>query len=156
MAARTPTDTIQTFFDALNARDVERAVRLVAPSYRGRDVTRSSLTRGREQARREIRAGMRAFSDLTFSLPACVADAPHVSVRWEMEARHDGSFLHVPATGRDVSVSGMGFFTVRDAQIVRAVHLWDFAGLLRTCGLLPNLPGDADPSAAPGEGDTSG
>lgn len=156
MPSRTPSETLWTFFDALNTRDVERAVRLIDPSYRGRDVTRSSLTVGREKARREIQAGMNAFSDLTFSIRKCVADAPHVSIHWTLDAVHDGPFLHIPATHQPVSVAGTGFFTVRDARIVRAVHLWDLAGLLRTCGLLPDLPGEDAPDAHSGDGGPSG
>lgn len=145
MTSHTSSETVWILFDALNTRDVERAVNLIDPSYRGRDVTRSSLTIGREKARKEIRAGMNAFSDLTFSIRKSVADPPHVSIHWTLDAVHDGPFLHVPATHQPVSVAGAGFFTVRDRRIVRAVHLWNLSGFLRTCGLLPDLPGEDGP-----------
>lgn len=155
MPSRTPSETIWTFFDALNTRDLETAIDLIDPSYRGRDVTRSSLTVGRETARKEIRAGMKAFSDLTFSIHHSVVHSPHVAVRWRMEGVHDGSFLQIPATHRTVSVTGMTFFRVHDGQIVRAVHLWDLSGFLRRCGLLPDLPGEPLPNSPSANDDTS-
>jgi len=140
MSTETPEPVIHRLFDALNAHDVDAAVALLGPSYRGIDATRSVVTASRNEAEREIRAGLRAFPDLRFSILQCVADPPHASVFWSMAAVHEGSFLGVPPTSQSVAVSGTGLFTVRDGRIVRGVHLWDLAGFLRAIRLLPDLP----------------
>ena len=121
---------VHRLFDALNAEDAPRGV----------DATRSVLTVGREEAEREIRAGLAAFPEPTFSIQQCLVDPPRVSVFWTLDAAHEGAFLDIPPTGQSVHVSGTGLFTVRDGQIVRAVHLWDLAGFLRSIKLLPDLP----------------
>lgn len=136
----TPESVVHRLFDALNAHEVDRAVNQLDRSYRGIDATRSALTVGRDEAKREVRAGLTAFPALTLSVQQCIADPPHVSVFWGMEAVHEGPFLDIPPTHQPVSVSGTGLFTVRDGQIIRGVHLWDLAGFLRAVKLLPDLP----------------
>jgi len=134
---------LHALFDALNAHEVDRAARHLAPSYHGIDATRSVVTVGRDGARAEIQTGIDAFAP-TFSVQQCVADPPYVFVFWHMEAVHEGPFLEIPPTHQPVDVSGTGLFTVRDEQITRGVHLWDLAGLLRPVNLLPDLPSDRE------------
>ena len=131
---------VHRLFDALNVQDVPRAVDQLDDAYRGVDATRSVVTVGRDEAEREIRAGLTAFPDPTFTLQQRLVDPPRVSVFWTLDAVHGGSFLDIPPTGQSVHVSGTGLFTVRDGRIVRAVHLWDLAGFLRAIRLLPDLP----------------
>jgi len=140
MSNDSPTLVVRRLFDAINAQDVPRAVDRLHADYRGVDATRSVVTTSRDEAEREIRAGLEAFPDPTFSLQDCITDPPRVSVFWSLDATHGGSFLDIPPTGQSVHVSGTGLFTVRDGRIVRAVHLWDLAGFLRAIRLLPNLP----------------
>jgi predicted ester cyclase len=136
-----PAAVLRDLFDALNAHEVDRAAHQLASSYRGLDATRSSVTVGRDEARAEIQTGLDAFAP-TFSIRQCVADPPHVAVFWDMEAVHEGPFLQIPPTHQPVDVGGAGLLTVHDEQITRGLHLWDLAGLLRTLGLLPDLPDD--------------
>ena len=103
---------------------------------------------GREEARTEIAAGLTAFPNLELSLQQVVAEPPHVSVFWSMDAVHEGPFLHIPPTQHAVTVSGMGLFTIHEGKIVRGVHLWDLAGVLRVVNLLPALPDSNDEKAS--------
>lgn len=134
---------VRTLFRALNARDAAAAAAELAPTYRGVDATRSTVTVGVDDAQAEIEAGLNAFGDATFTIHQHVVQSPRVSIFWSVEAVHEGPFLQIPATQRPVSVSGTSLFTVRDGQITRGVHLWDLAGLLRELGLLPDLPDGA-------------
>ena len=139
MSVRTSARIVHLLFEALNAHDAARAARCIHPSYHGLDATRSVLTMGRENALAEIRAGLTAFPDLTFTVEQCVAEPQNAFVYWSMEATHEASFLNLPTTHRSVSVSGTALFTIEDEHIVHAVHLWDLAGLMRTAGLLPGV-----------------
>jgi hypothetical protein len=47
--------------------------------------------------------------------------------------------MNIPATGRPVTVRGVSVCHVEGGRIVRAMHIWDVAGLLRAIGLLPEL-----------------
>lgn len=140
MESQSPSHVVRQLFEAINEEDVEAATQLIDPSYRGIDATRSALTVGKEKAGREIEAGLEAFSNASFSVLHTISEPPFVSVFWTLDAVHEGTFLHIPPTHLDVAVSGVGLFDVEEGRIVRAVHLWDFAGLLRNLGLLPDLP----------------
>lgn len=140
MESSPPKEVIRRFFEAMNRGDVEDAVALIDPSFRGVDATRSAVTDGRQAARNEIRAGLSAFSDATFSVKHSVSTPSQVTVLWVLDAVQDCPFLQIPATNRRVQVGGVGFFGVNDGKIIRAIHLWDLAGLLRELGLLPDLP----------------
>jgi steroid delta-isomerase-like uncharacterized protein len=135
-----PQSVVRRLFDALNAQATSQAVALLDRSYRGVDATRSVVTVGRDEAEREIQAGLDAFPSPAFSIEQCIADSSRVSVFWSLDAVHEGTFLDLPPTQQSVSISGTSFFTVRTARIVRAVHLWDLAGFLRAIRLLPDLP----------------
>jgi len=143
MSSTTPPDSVvHRLFDAINAHEVDRAAALLAPSYRGVDVTRSAVTESRDKAEQEIRAGLTAFPDLTLEIHQCVAESDRVSVFWSLEAVHEESFLDLPPTQKSVTVRGTGLFAIREGHIVRGVHLWDLAGFLRDIQLLPDLPHD--------------
>lgn len=140
MPSQAPSSVIRRLYDALNAQNVSRAVDQLDASYRGVDATRSVVTVGQDEAEREIRAGLTAFPDPTFSIQRRLVEPPRVSVLWTLDAVHEGAFLDIPPTQQSVHVGGTGFFTVREGRIVQAVHLWDLAGFLRAIQLLPDLP----------------
>lgn len=130
----------QRLFDALIDGDPLRAARQLDTSYRGVDTMRSAVTVGRDEAHAEIQAGLHAFPSPTFSLHHWSSNAPHETILWQMDAVHEGTFLQIPPTDQQITVMGIGLFTVRNQQITRGIHLWDLAGLLRDVQLLPDLP----------------
>lgn len=132
---------------ALNAHDVDRLGRLIAPAYHGADVSRRRECVGSEQARHELLAWLRAFPDLQVTALDVLVEAPRVLVRWTLHGTHRGAFLNVPPTGRRVAVEGFALLTVEDGRIAEARHLWDLAGMLRAMRLLPELPRSAAGSA---------
>lgn len=142
-----PLRTVRALFDALNAHDPDRAAHYIDPAYHGIDATRSALTVGRADARAEIRAGLTAFPDAVFDIEETLVGATSVFAYWTLDATHEASFLNLPTTGRSVAVNGTGLFTVKDEQIVHAVHLWDLAGLMRSAGLLPSSLGGDSPKS---------
>jgi steroid delta-isomerase-like uncharacterized protein len=142
-----PLRTVRALFDALNAHDPDRAAQYIDPAYHGIDATRSALTVGRADARAEIRAGLTAFPDAVFDIEETLVGATSVFAYWTLDATHEASFLNLPTTGRSVAVNGTGLFTVKDEQIVHAVHLWDLAGLMRSAGLLPSSLGTGSPES---------
>ena len=51
--------------------------------------------------------------------------------------------MHIPPTGRRVTVRGVTLLTIDGDSVRRSESLWDVAGLLRAIGLLPELNQDA-------------
>ena len=80
-----------------------------------------------------------SFGDFQFTLHDVVGPGPIGAARWTMRLRHTGDGAGVPATGKEVAVSGMTFIEVADGRIVAGWNEWDRATLLREIGVVsPN------------------
>ena len=127
-------------FEALNAHDLDRLGRIVAPEYVGADVSRDCVCRNAGEARAELAGWLGAFPDLRIVVDDVVVEAPRVTVRWTLRGTHEGHFLNVPPTRRHIALGGFSLLTVERGRVVRGVHLWDMAAMLRGMRLLPELP----------------
>ena len=127
-------------FEALNAHDLDRLGQIVAPGYSGSDMSRNRVCRNAGEARAELAGWLGAFPDLRVVVADVVVEAPRVTVRWTLAGTHEGRFLNVPPTGRGIACSGFSLLTVERGRVVRGVHLWDMAAMLRGMRLLPDLP----------------
>jgi predicted ester cyclase len=66
-----------------------------------------------------------------------VAEGDKVVGRIVGYGRHEGDLFGIPATGRDIRVSGIAIWRIRDGKIVEHWHETDQAGLLQQVGVLP-------------------
>jgi steroid delta-isomerase-like uncharacterized protein len=134
-AARVAADLIA----AWNAHDVERVMSHYAPHYEGIDVGQAHPEHGLEGKRNAVLVYLRAFPDLNFSIEQVVIQGSEVAVRWTASGTHQGSFMHIPQTGRSMRTRGVSMLTLDGEKVVQAAYIWDVAGLLREIGLLPEL-----------------
>ena len=134
-AARVAEDLIA----AWNAHDVDRVMSHYAPHYEGIDVGQAHPEHGLDGKRNAVLMYLRAFPDLNFSVEQVVIQGSEVAVRWTASGTHHGSFMHIPQTGRSMRTRGVSMLTLDGGKVVKAVYIWDVAGLLREIGLLPEL-----------------
>jgi steroid delta-isomerase-like uncharacterized protein len=71
-----------------------------------------------------------AFPDLAITIDGCVAEGDDVVVRWTVTGNNQGSLLHVPATGRKASFSGMTWLRFADGKIIEGWDRWNAHALL--------------------------
>lgn len=83
-----------------------------------------------------IIAARAAFPDLTTTIDDIVAEDDRMVLRWHSSGRHTGSFLGVPATHREVTVSGATFARFEDDLIVDEFVTWDPRSLLTALGII--------------------
>jgi steroid delta-isomerase-like uncharacterized protein len=84
-------------------------------------------------------ATFEAFEDLKRPVEDLVAQGDKVVARWTSSGRHTGSFQGIPATGREVSTSGITIFRLERGKIVEEWSETDTIGLLQQLGPLPAL-----------------
>lgn len=96
------------------------------------------MQRGPEERLRILKSYVRAFPDIYFTGEVVVEKNKAVLI-WTMRGTHQGSFMHIPPTGRVVEIRGVSIMTIEDGKIVRGMNIWDTAGFLRAVGLLPDL-----------------
>lgn len=134
---------VHLLVQAWNSHDIERITSFYAPDYRGVDVGLSIERLGREGLRQSIQEYLEAFPDFTLSAEEILVEGNRVAVHWTGTGTHNGHLMRIPPTSRKVVVQGVSIFTIADRKVLRDVHLWDVAGLLRSIHLLPDLPQSA-------------
>lgn len=129
---------------AWNAHDSVRAAQFYAPEYEGVNVGEAAPHYGRDGILRGLDAYFAAIPDLRFTCDEVVIEEERAVVVWTASGTHQGRLMRIPPTGRAVQVRGVSVFATHDGLIVRGLHVWDVAGLLRNLRLLPDLrPADA-------------
>lgn len=135
-----PTFTLATeLIAAWNAHDVDRVTALHAADYEGEDIALAHPFRSPADMHHHVSQYLTAFPDVHFTLQQVIQQHDQVAIAWAATGTHLGPLMHIPPTGRTVTVLGVWMLTVRDGQIHRSTTIWDVAGMLRTLRLLPQL-----------------
>jgi len=94
----------------------------------------SEEIRGRNEIKRYV-AGLRAgFPNLTLTIEDQIAEGDMVVTRWTARGTHAGDFQGIPATGREVRMTGTDIDRIVDGKTVDCwVHM-DQLGLMRQLG----------------------
>jgi steroid delta-isomerase-like uncharacterized protein len=108
------------------------------------------------EAFKQTRAMMYSgFPDLRFTMEEMIAEGDKVAERLTVRGTHEGEFMGVPATGKQVEFLGMGVFRIREGKIVEFRAMPDMLGVLQQIGAVPE-PGQEEARAAEGERDERG
>jgi steroid delta-isomerase-like uncharacterized protein len=87
---------------------------------------------------KDILQSMRSgFPDLDFSIKEQIAEGDKVSSRFEWTGTHDGAFLGVPATGKQVRVWGVVIDRLEQGRIKDTRIIMDTLGLMMQLGVIP-------------------
>jgi len=88
---------------------------------------------------KDILRGMRAaFPDLNFSIEEQISEADKVASRFEWTGTHNGEFLGVPATGRQIRVWGIVIDRFEEGRIKDTRIIMDTLELMVQLGVLPS------------------
>ena len=75
-----------------------------------------------------------AFADLVVTIHDQVAEADRVATRWSATGTQTGSYAGVPASNRQVTISGIHIHRVRDGRLAEHWDEVDALGALRQMG----------------------
>lgn len=78
-----------------------------------------------------------AFPDLNVRVDLILAEGDLVSVRWTARGTNTGAGNGIPATGKQVKISGTTVFRMADGAIAEEWTSGDSLGLLKQLGLFP-------------------
>ena len=78
-----------------------------------------------------------AFPDMKLAIEDEVAEGDQVVTRWVMHATHKGDLMNIPATGRQVAMSGISIDRLAEGKIVEHWGEFDMLGLLQQLGVVP-------------------
>src|SRR5215208_3057761 len=110
---------------------------LLAPDYVSHAPGDPELSRGPEDIKEIVRAYHAAFPDLTFTVEKRVAEGDLVVTRWIARGTHQGEFMGVPPSGRQIEVSGMSMDRISGSRIVEHWNNWEALEMMEQIGAIP-------------------
>jgi steroid delta-isomerase-like uncharacterized protein len=120
-------DLVRRFYrEAINERDRGACERLLSA-----DFVHNGEARGRTGQRQAVDYFLAAFSDLRNEIELILGEDDLVAAHQRWRGTHDGEFLGVEATGREVEFTSTAVLRVDDGLIAEAWDEIDAAGLLR-------------------------
>jgi glyoxylase-like metal-dependent hydrolase (beta-lactamase superfamily II)/predicted ester cyclase len=132
-----PEEIVRSYLDALDARDLDKAVKFWVKGGLERIVPLGDF-RAPEGLRDFFGAIWASIPDSTFEILDLVADSEHVAVRWRSTGTFCGEpFQGLEPTGARLDFEGCDVFTVKDGRIQENNVYYDGAGFARQAGVLP-------------------
>ena len=79
----------------------------------------------------------KGFSDVQWHIADMVADEDKVAVKWDLTATHDGEFMGISPTNKNISVCVMNFYYFnKDGKITNDIAADGMIGILRGIGAM--------------------
>jgi predicted ester cyclase len=135
-SAKVSAARVRDFVDRFNAKDFPGLTANYADDY-VLDFPGGPVGQGRagiEQATRDF-AG--AFPDLQFTVDDLLAEGDRVAWRWTMTGTHRGKLGPFAPTEKQVRLTGISLFRLRDSLIIEDRVRADMVGLLTQIGVIP-------------------
>lgn len=132
----------RVYDEILNEKDYDRYEELYAEDFvshrppPGADEGYSDLDSTKTYHRR-LHEG---FPDLTETIEEIIAEDDMCAVRLTITGTHEGEFMGVPATGKEVSFEAMVFSRIEDGKLAEAWGLADSLDLMGQLGIT-EVPG---------------
>ena len=118
---------------------------LIADNFRGWTPTNGEV-KGREAFREQVKMYRSAFPNMTMVVDLITSDGEWVTTKWTASGTHTGELMGMPATGKDVTVTGIEVDRIVGGQIVEGYGVFDALGMLQQMGAVP--AGAAQPAHA--------
>jgi steroid delta-isomerase-like uncharacterized protein len=78
------------------------------------------------------------FPDIQWTLEEMVAEDDKVAARFTMRGTHQGTFMGVPPSGKEITVQAMNIYHLSDGKFVKEHGQPDMLGLLQQIGAVPS------------------
>ena len=127
---------VRSFFEEVDAGNLESVRKLVAPDYRdnlaGRDVPATL-----NELLEVVEAWHQGFPDLSHSLDELFSKGDRVVVRGSTRGTHKGEFMDIPPTGRSAELTFICIFRIADGRLAERWPQFDFYGWMEQLRAAP-------------------
>ncbi len=96
-----------------------------------------------DAARQEAADFRRGFPDVVSTIEEIVAEGDKVVARWRSRATHQGEYMGISPTGKEVEFTGISIYRIEEGKIAESWNSEDQLGLLRQIGGVPE-PGQSE------------
>jgi steroid delta-isomerase-like uncharacterized protein len=95
------------------------------------------LERGPDDVKKFVMEYRSAFSDIEDTVDDMIGEGDRVVNRWTLHVTHTGEFRGIPATGRRITITGIGIFRFSDdGKVVESWDSLDQLGMLHQLGVI--------------------
>ena len=98
-----------------------------------------------EAAKQEAADFRRGFPDVVSTIEDLIAEGDKVVARWRARATHQGEYMGIPPTGKEVEFTGISVYRIEAGKIAQSWNEEDELGLMRQIGAVAE-PGQEPPS----------
>jgi steroid delta-isomerase-like uncharacterized protein len=94
---------------------------------------------GREGLKTFFSMMFAAFPDMHFTIHQQLAEGDQVATHKTFHGTHQGEFMGIPATGKQVSIEVMDIYTIQESKMTDHWSVGDFLGMLQQLGAVTAL-----------------
>jgi steroid delta-isomerase-like uncharacterized protein len=124
--------------EVYSGRNPDAADEIYSPEFVDHDpATPEEMRRGPDGVKQQAAMYGGAFPDLQLTVEAQLAEGDLVATRWSARGTHQGELMGVPASGSQVTVTGITIGRIADGKIVEEWTNWDGLGLMQQIGAIP-------------------
>ena len=128
------------FYEACNDNNLDAFDELMAADAVDHDLP-PGLPPGRDGVKAFLGMFLSAFPDLTFTIEDQIAEGDRVVTRWTATGTHNGELMGIPATGKQVTVTGLDINRFSGGKSVEHWGQFDQMGMMQQLGVIP-MPGE--------------
>ena len=81
----------------------------------------------------------KVFPDAHYVAEDMIAEGDKVVTRYTFRGTHQGEYMGIPPTGKQVSVTGMEIDRIEDDKVVESWFSQDMLGLMQQLGAIPQM-----------------
>jgi len=127
-------EIVRRYQEACNANDLDALDGLVAGDVISHNAA-PGLPPGLEGGKIAHRATLAAFPDLHYNTEDLFAEGDRVAQRFTLHCTHQGEFMGLPPTGKEITISGISIFRLKDGVIVEHWAVQDGLALMIQLGV---------------------
>jgi predicted ester cyclase len=87
-----------------------------------------------EAAKQEAADFRQGFPDVVSTIEDLIAEGDKVVARWRSQATHQGDYMGIPPTGKEVEFTGISVYRMEGGKIAESWTAEDQLGLMRQIG----------------------
>jgi predicted ester cyclase len=87
-----------------------------------------------EAAKQEATDFRQGFPDVVSTIEDLIAEGDKVVARWRSQATHQGDYMGIPPTGKEVEFTGISVYRMEGGKIAESWTAEDQFGLMRQIG----------------------
>jgi predicted ester cyclase len=87
-----------------------------------------------EAAKQEAADFRRGFPDVVSTIEDLIAEGDKVVARWRSRTTHQGEYMGIPPTGKEVEFTGISVYRIEAGKIAESWTVEDELGLMRQIG----------------------